>query len=841
MSNRAPGDLRRELAREQDRLATLDSERARTRERIAALRAELAATNRADTETEVTAPRSPGDKVALFHSLFRGRADVFARRWENERKGTAGYAPACSHEWVREVCEKPRIKCGECLNQAFIPLDDEVVLDHLRGRHVIGLYPLLEDDTCWFLAADFDKVSWQDDVSAFARTCERLRVPVAVERSRSGQGAHVWCFFEAPVPAVLARRMGCYLLTETMAQRHELSMKSYDRLFPNQDTMARGGFGNLIALPLQHAARRHGNSVFVDSRWEPHPDQWAFLASLPRMAPSEVELLARQAVDRGQVIGVAIAEGEDDGHGATPWLRLPSRRPLRLVLPEPPPARVRAVVAGQLFVEKAGLSSPLLDALKRTAAFQNPEFYKKQAMRLSTALTPRVISCAEDLPQHVALPRGCVEDVRALLHEIGSDLEVRDEREAGRALDVAFRGQLTDPQRRAVRALVSHDAGILVAPPGGGKTVAATHLIARRARNTLILVHRTQLMEQWIACLAMFLDIEPKRIGQIGGGRRKPNGDLDVAMIQSLGRQGRVDDLVANYGHIVVDECHHIPAVSFERVMREVKARFITGLTATPHRRDGHHPILRFQLGPVRYTVDPKREGETLPFSHRLLVRETSFRSEGSQDLGIQEIYRKLAHDHRRNDLILDDVIAAVAEGRSPIVLTERRDHLELLAERLKAFVRHLVILRGGMRSRERRAAAEQLASIPEAEERLLLATGRFAGEGFYDARLDTLFLTMPVSWKGTLVQYAGRLQRLHPSKTELRIYDYVDRQVPMLSRMFDKRMRGYQAMGYRGEPQAVSEPPGEYTVDRDDSESLFRDEEPAAHFAPPPRPGSDS
>jgi superfamily II DNA or RNA helicase len=324
----------------------------------------------------------------------------------------------------------------------------------------------------------------------------------------------------------------------------------------------------------------------------------------------------------------------------------------------------------------------------------------------------------------------------------------------------------------------------------------------------------------------MFLGVETRRIGQFGGGRRKPNGDLDVAMIQSLVRKGRVNDIVANCGHVVVDECHHSPAVSFERVMREVKARFIIGLTATPHRRDGHHPILRLQLGPVCFTIDPKTHGEALPFLHRLLVRETSFRSEGSKDFRIQEIHRQLAHDHCRNELILGDVIAAVAEGRSPIVLTERRDHLELLAERLKAFVRHLVILRGGMRSRERRSAAEQLASIPEAEERLLLATGRFAGEGFDDARLDTLFLTMPVSWKGTLVQYAGRLHRPHPSKTEVRIYDYVDRQVPMLSRMFDKRMRGYQAMGYREKPHAVSGPPREYTVDRDDSNSLFSGEE---------------
>ena len=825
MTVRDAEDLGEELARELDRLAMLDGERERARERIAALRAELASLGGTSMMLEAKLPRSPGEKVALFRTLFRGRADVFAKRWENERKGKVGYAPACLHEWVRDICEKPRIKCGECPNQAFTPLDDRVILDHLRGRHVIGLYPLLEDETCCFLAADFDKSSWQDDASAFVETCERFGVPVAIERSRSGQGAHVWCSFEAPVAAALARQMGCYLVTETMAQHHELSMRSYDRLFPNQDTLPRGGFGNLIALPLQYAARAHGNSVFVDSRWEPYPDQWAHLASLRRMAPSEVASLARQAVGRGRVIGVALAEGEDDRQGSTPWLRPPSGRCSGIDLPEPPPDRVRAVLAGQLFIEKAGLSSPLLNALKRTAAFQNPEFYKKQAMRLPTALTPRVISCAEDLVRHVVLPRGCLDDVRGVLDASGSELELKDERVEGRALDVRFHGQLTEPQCRAVRALATVDVGVLVAPPGAGKTVMATHLIVQRARNTLILVHRTQLVDQWIARLAMFLGIEARRIGQIGGGRRLPNGELDVAMFQSLVRKDRVADDVASYGHVVVDECHHVPAVSFERVMREVRARFITGLTATPHRRDGHHPILRFQVGPVRFTIDAKRDAGARPFAQRLLVRNTAFETDGSSDLGIQEIYRQLANDRGRNDLILDDVIAAVAEGRSPIVLTERRDHLELLAERLKAFARHVVVLRGGMRSRERRAVAEQLANIPEAEERLILATGRFVGEGFDDARLDTLFLTMPTSWKGTLVQYAGRLHRLHPSKSEVRIYDYVDRQVPMLARMFDKRRRGYQAMGYDDGSHAIPGPPTEYTAEFDQRSSSFGDE----------------
>ena len=798
MSARDPLEVRRELDRERDRLATLDEERARAHDRIAVLRAELGGEGPPPGAARAAdASRSPEQKVALFRSLFRGRTDVFARRWTNERKGTAGYAPACNHEWLRGVCEKPRIKCGACQHQAFTPVSDEVILDHLRGRHVVGLYPLLEDDSCWLIAADFDEGTWQADAAAFAATCRMLQVPAAVERSRSGRGAHVWCFFDAPVPAVLARQMACYLLTETMERRHELSMKSYDRLFPNQGTMPRGGFGNLIALPLQHAAREQGNSVFVDTEWEPYPDQWEYLASLPRMAASAVQCLAQEAADRGRVIGVPLVHDEADGPSATPWQRAlpsPSARPLAS---EPLPDRVHATLAGRLFIEKAALSPAVLSALKRSAAFQNPEFYKKQSMRLSTALTPRVISCAEDLPQHVALPRGCVERVRTLLEERGSTLEIRDERAVGEPLEVSLRVELTDIQEASVNSLAAHDTGIFVAPPGAGKTVVAAALISRRARNTLVLVHRTQLVEQWIARLAMCFGLDTKRIGQIGGGHRSPNGQIDVAMIQSLVRKDRVDDVVDRYGQVVVDECHHVPAVSFERVMREVRARYIVGLTATPQRRDGHHPIAHLQLGPVRFTVGSHGAAQRRPFVQQLIVRQTQLEIADAGDLGIQEIYQRVAHDPRRNDLMLDDIISALAAGRSPIVLTERRDHLEFLAERLRPFARNLVTLSGGMSKRDRRAATEQLATIPDNAERLILATGRFVGEGFDDARLDTLFLTMPLSWRGTLIQYAGRLSRLHPQKTEVQIYDYVDREVPVLARMFARRMRGYQALGY--------------------------------------------
>jgi superfamily II DNA or RNA helicase len=825
---RSRNAILQELAREEARLVELERTREGTRESIESLRTELVAASVTTPPSpslppavDRKTPHTPVEKVSLFRSLFRGRTDVFPVRFMSKKTGKPGYAPACSNKWEPGLCLlRTGGRCGDCVNQAFVPVSDQVVTEHLQGRHVIGTYPLLEDETCWFLAVDFDRSSWKEDIVALAETCRSVGTPVALERSRSGNGAHAWFFFTAPISANVARRMGCYLITETMSRRHELSMESYDRLFPNQDTMPRGGFGNLIALPLQYEPRQQGNSVFIDERLEPFTDQWVFLASVQRIEPGAAEIIAREATRTGQVIGVRSAEDVDDQATVAPWMRLPSGPTAVTHITGSLPSKVKAVLAQRLFIEKTGLPPPLLNQLKRLAAFQNPEFYKKQRMRLSTAMTPRVITCAEELPQHISLPRGCAFEARKLLDEHGVTLAVEDKRHDGAPLELKFIGQLTVVQKEMAQAILGHDSGVFVAPPGIGKTVLGTYLVAQRARSTLILVHRKPLLEQWIAQLAIFLDVDEKQIGRIGGGQRRPNGRLDVAMVQSLVRKNQVDDLVAGYGHVVVDECHHLPAVSFERILSEVRARFLVGLTATPQRRDGHQPITQMQLGPIRFRVDARSQAAHRPFDHRLIVRETGFRMAGDgQDTGIQDIYRALANDEARNRCIAEDVIAAVHEGRSPILLTERKDHLEYFAEQLRGFVRHIVVLRGGMTAKERQHSADQLASISDVTERLVVATGRYIGEGFDNPRLDTLFLAMPVSWKGTLIQYSGRLHRRHPAKTEVRIYDYVDREVPMLLRMFAKRLTTYRAIGYaRGEaPLGLAEPPDERTVEYDE------------------------
>jgi superfamily II DNA or RNA helicase/very-short-patch-repair endonuclease len=744
------------------------------------------------------------EKIALFRALFRGREEVYARRFTSGKTGKSGYAPVCGNEWVKGVCEKPRIKCADCSCQKYLPVTDEVVRWHLSGKDphgrelVVGIYPMLLDEHCHFLAVDFDGEHWSADAGAFMETCRRLKLPAALERSRSGNGGHVWWFFTEALPAALARKLGSHILTETMEHRPEVGLRSYDRLFPNQDTLPRGGFGNLIALPLQKTPRESGHSVFVDDSLTPYEDQWAFLAAMERITREHAEEIVRNADGCGRIIGVRMAATNEDD--PEPWNIPPSHR--WSCLPKGPlPQHIELVLADQIYLSKDTLTAGLRNALIRLAAFQNPEFFKAQAMRLPTYDKPRVIACAEDHPQHLALPRGCLEEVVGLLDSLKIRMQIRDERFAGRPLEVEFLGELRPEQVGAATAMLAHDTGVLAATTAFGKTVLAAWLIAQRGVNTLVLVHRQQLLEQWVERLSAFLGIPAKDIGRWGGGRKKLSGRIDVALMQSMIRKNVVQDLVADYGHLVVDECHHLSAHSFEQVARRARARFVTGLSATVTRKDGHQPIIFMQCGPVRHRVDARQQAQERPFSHEVLVRPTGWLPDGppadDARMEFQRLCDAVQRSETRNRMICDEVIAAVRAGRSPVVLTERTEHIEILATMLAPAIPHLVTLRGGMGRKTLLAALERVKSLPGDAQRVLLATGRFIGEGFDDARLDTLFLTMPVSWHGTIAQYVGRLHRLHDGKRKVQVHDYVDLDVRMLERMFNKRCAGYEALGY--------------------------------------------
>jgi superfamily II DNA or RNA helicase len=736
-----------------------------------------------------TSRLSTSEKVALFRRLFRGRTDVYPIRWESKTTGKGGYAPACANEWRSGICGKPRIKCGDCNNRLLIPLSDSVIYSHLAGDHTIGVYPLLEDDTCHFLAVDFDEAEWRDDARAFVQSCDEIGVPVALEISRSGNGAHAWVFFAGRVSARDARRLGTAIISHTCSRTRQLKLGSYDRLFPNQDTMPKGGFGNLIALPLQKRPRDSGCSVFVDANLRPHPDQWAYLASIKPMAPHDIEPIILRSTGGTHPLDVTFI---DDEELATPWKRATA---LAKKLPGKMPESLAVTQANLIYFEKAQLPQTLTNRLIRLAAFQNPEFYKAQAMRMSVWDKPRVIGCAENFPQHIALPRGCLDAVSELLRDNGIRIELNDERFTGEPVDVRFVGTLRIDQEAAVAAMLHHDAGVLCAPTAFGKTVTAAAMIAQRGVNTLVLVHRTELLKQWQERLQTFLGVGKGMIGTIGGGKAKPTGKIDIAVMQSLSRQGEVNSLVENYGHIVVDECHHIGAVTFDAILKRIKARFVLGLTATPIRRDGQQPIIFMQCGPIRYTAGKPANA---PHNLEVVPRSRVSRIDLPPETGIQDVFRHIANDNARTEAIATEIVNAFEQGRKVLLLTERTDHLEALQKALYERVTELFVLHGRMSKKQRATLIAELEALPADAPRVLLATGKLVGEGFDHPPLDTLVLAMPVSWAGTLQQYAGRLHRDHANKTNVRIIDYIDSGHPALLRMWEKRQRGYKAMGYQ-------------------------------------------
>jgi len=598
---------------------------------------------------------SATEKVAIFRRLFRGRTDVYPLRWESKTTGKVGYTPACANEWKAGVCNKPRIKCSDCNQRLLRPLSDPVIYEHLAGKHTVGVYPLLADDTCHFLAADFDEAEWKEDALAFTRSCNELGVPVALEISRSGNGAHAWIFFASSVPARDARRLGIAIISHTCARTRQLKLESYDRLFPNQDSMPKGGFGNLIALPLQKKPRENGYSVFVDTALRPYPDQWGFLASIQPMPVHDIEPTILRATGGTHPLDVTFIDEEDLKE---PWKRsAPASKKLAGVMP----TSLTVTMGNLIYFEKDQLPLALANRLIRLAAFQNPEFYKAQAMRMSVWDTARVIGCAENYPNHIALPRGCLEAAQELLKDNGILCELRDERYGGEPIDVAFAGTLRIDQEAAVAAMLHHDTGVLCAPTAFGKTVTAAAMIAERGTNTLILVHRTELLKQWQERLQSFLGIGKGIVGTIGGGKAKPTGKIDIAVMQSVSRQGEVNPLVENYGHVIIDECHHVGAASFDAILKRVKAKYVLGLTATPIRRDGQQPIIFMQCGPIRHKA---AKPESAPHDLEVIPQMLHKRIDLPQEAGIQDVFRQLATDENRTAAISAQIENSFSQGR---------------------------------------------------------------------------------------------------------------------------------------------------------------------------------
>ncbi|MHA6848762.1 TOTE conflict system archaeo-eukaryotic primase domain-containing protein [Ralstonia syzygii] len=731
---------------------------------------------------------SPQEKVRLFRQVFRGRTDVYPLRWESRVAGKSGYAPACANEWRTGICEKPRIRCADCGHRVLLPVDDQVIYAHLAGEHTVGLYPLMPNGTCYLLAVDFDEEGWREDATAFRQSCRELGVPAALEVSRSGNGAHVWIFFSSAVAARDARRLGSAIISHTCAQTRQLELSSYDRLFPNQDLLPKGGFGNLIALPLQKLPRERGCSVFVDDDFAPYADQWAYLASVQHMDGCDIEATIFRATGNAHPLDVAFIVAEDL---AEPW-KVPPTLPKRLT--GPMPASLTITLANQLYFEKAQIPQALLNRLIRMAAFQNPEFYRAQARGFSVWDEPRIIGRAENCPRHIALPRGCLDEVMTLLRDNNIAGEMRDERCAGDPVTVAFAGKLRADQQMAVAELLKHDNGILHAPTAFGKTVTAAAMIARRGVNTLVLVHRRELLDQWRERLQTFLALDPQSIGAVGGGKQRATGQIDIAMLQSVAPDGPRGEMLRRYGQVIVDECHHVSAESFEAVLKAVNARYVLGLTATPVRRDSQQPVMFMLCGPIRHVA---RSAANAPQVLEVFPQELAVSLDMPIDAPIQEVFACLANDAQRTQRIAEDIAGQFRQGRNVLVLTERTDHLEHLQCALSEIVSPLFVLHGRLARKARAAQLGALNALADDEPRVVLATGKLVGEGFDHPVLDTLVLPMPISWKGTLQQYAGRLHREHATKSGVRVLDYVDGGHPALLRMWERRQRGYRAMGY--------------------------------------------
>ena len=776
---------------------------------------------------DIIFPELGPEHASLLYSYFKGRQDVYSLRSSKK-----GYYTQCNNFWKYGICPKrdgTKIKCQDCSSQDYKELKGRVILQHLQGikedcTDVVGLYPLFPDGSCWFLVFDFDNhdesaepsKGWQQEVNALREMCSVLGIDSLVERSRSGKGAHVWIFFSDPIQASKARKFGESLLRKGAESVSLKNFTYYDRMMPMQDFLPEGKLGNLIALPLQGRALRNGNSAFVDESWNTYKDQWKRLRETRRLSEKEVDDLIKLWCPDDDAMSIFQNDVvEDTAAGQTPLLfgQTPASTN-RDFHAEDADGSVKIILSDGIYVNKKGLKNRMQNAIRRIAAYSNPQFFQTLKLGFSTKDTPRIVYNGYDEGDYIVIPRGCYDELISQLSVAGVRYDVVDKRQKGRKIDIHFNGDLYPEQQIAAEKMLYNDIGVLAAATAFGKTVLGAYLIAKKKVNALVLVHNVEIMNNWIKDLSSFLTINeelptyttPKGrvkkrsslIGTFSSQKDSTTGIIDIAMITSLGREDNINELVCNYGMVIVDECHHAAAVTHENVLRAVTARYVYGMSATINRGDRQDKKMLMQLGPIRHRYTAKERAQKQGIGHYVYPRFTKLvdlnPSEGKNP---SDYYRLIMQSELRNMQVVSDTIDCVKRGRTPVIMTKYKEHAQKLYDMLQGSADHVFLLQGGKSLKERSAIREQMAAVRADESIILVAIGQYVGEGFNYPRLDTMLLAMPISFEGNVEQHAGRLNRDYEGKKDAIIFDYIDQHVPTLKRMYYKRLRAYKKIGY--------------------------------------------
>ena len=694
---------------------------------------------------EKLSPFTKSQKIALFKSLFIGREDVYAKYWINKEGTKKGYSPVAF----------------TFRGTDYIPISDNIIQSHLEGKIRLGTYAVVNQTMAKFLVLDLDKQSFIDDARAIKKICDELHLNPLFEISKSGNGIHIWFFFETLVRASEVRKLGDILVTKAMDISDGIDMASYDRMFPNQDFVAPDALGNLVALPLHFGSRSENKTVFIDiNNMQPFNDQWEVLKEVNKLSSYQLNIIIKENIVSNSYNEVSLM----------PW-EIKRKVPLKF------PQNTKAILYDALYIEKLELSKSLLHTLQRLASFANPEFFIRQNLRKSTFNTPRIISLYDINERYIIIPRGLVGQVRQLFSKHNANLFIEDKRIVKKIEKPSFSLELRDEQKTAFNKIVKQDYSLLIAPPGFGKTAIASAIIAKRRVNTLVLIHKTTLLDQWAQRLSEYFDMDIKEIGKLGKGKKKLTSKIDISTLQSLKNR---PELIEEYSQIIIDEVHHIPAVSFDVPLRKFKGKYVVGLSATPKRKDGMHPIMFMQCGEIAY--EKKHQVEKI---HELISIKTEFEA-SEEDFAL--ILNELVEDYDRNNLIISEIVKF--KNRNILILSDRIEHLNIIYHLLRAVNIESVLLYGGMPAKVQKEALKKSQTA-----KVVLSTSSYIGEGIDFSHLDTIVFTMPISFSGRIVQYLGRIGRRGQKCLAI---DFIDENIPMLRSSFTKRMKGYKQMGYK-------------------------------------------